>query len=358
MIKTNSSHKIKIRKSSRLISFVIKFLLLAVSLVIIVVVSAGYLLNSKIFYEYFIPKYVERVSPDVFFTHFEIAKGKYSFPGELDFEGMKTSFVRNNRKYDFLIKQIKLNLFRDGLSWEKGKIRIFDLSMGSKVVVFEHLNSSFMLSMPSRRDLKISDGSFDMDSAIVKSYRLNRLSGVFSLDDGNVRFNDVHFYSMDGEVAAEVSFKFDDGFSGHMKGNFLKVDPEELAKINPTFFSKIKGKVDGDIEADFRDMLPVSVKGKLSAPFGAFVRARLLKQLLAYLPVGPQKNKIVKFIKENREVEFQEARVDFRSLNENSVSMDVDLLCEDLNLDVNLTIDINLKGGLDQFLFGLRKLAK
>lgn len=118
----------------------------------------------------------------------------------------------------------------------------------------------------------------------------------------------------------------------------------ELSEIAPNMRGRINGSA--EVEIQRADNAIHAVNGHFDAPQGAQIPAALLQPILAYIPASTQRDILKELIAAGLDVFFDHADVRLKSAQSDSLNFLVKMDSKTLNLDLAVTIDFNVEGGL------------
>lgn len=128
------------------------------------------------------------------------------------------------------------------------------------------------------------------------------------------------------------------------------LDTAAMENINFSFFSQVRGRIYGTIE----------VRG----PTGGFeeihmnvrlnedgeIQANVLEPLLDYIPKSTQEKTLRAAVKNNLRIRVNNAQMKLANQDSETVSADIQLKSDQLNLDLNVTVDFIIEGGMQGLL--------
>ena len=90
----------------------------------------------------------------------------------------------------------------------------------------------------------------------------------------------------------------------------------------------------------------------------ARIRAELLQYLVEYIPHSIQRKMILEAIRLRELIPVENAALRITKKDDATLRNDIKIYSSDVNLDVDLTVDIVIEGGLNQILKHFHKIAK
>jgi hypothetical protein len=133
-------------------------------------------------------------------------------------------------------------------------------------------------------------------------------------------------------------------YTGHV--NVDNVDLDALEKVNPDVFSKMNGRMTGGFILDGKESNIYNFESNVKIHSNGEIKAVLLEPLLNYIPQSTQRKDLEALIKEDGNVPLELARVTLKKLTADQMSSEINLGSKKLNLNTNLTVEINVEGGI------------
>ena len=118
----------------------------------------------------------------------------------------------------------------------------------------------------------------------------------------------------------------------------------ELSEIAPNMRGRINGSA--EVEIQRADNAINALNGHFDAPQGAQIPAALLQPILSYIPASTQRDILEELIAAGLDVLFDHADVRLKSVRSDSLNLLIKMDSKKLNLDLAVTIDLNVEGGL------------
>ncbi len=118
----------------------------------------------------------------------------------------------------------------------------------------------------------------------------------------------------------------------------------ELSEVAPNMRGRVNGSAEVEIQKSGNAVS--ALKGHFDAPQGAQIPAAFLQPVLAYIPASTQRDILEELIAPGRDVLFDHADVRLKSVQSDSLNLLVKMDSKKLNLDLAVTIDLNVEGGL------------
>ncbi|MBI5023398.1 MAG: hypothetical protein HZC18_00135 [Candidatus Omnitrophica bacterium] len=111
----------------------------------------------------------------------------------------------------------------------------------------------------------------------------------------------------------------------------------------------MRGRINGSAEVEIQraDNAIHALSGHFDAPQGAQIPAAFLQPVLSYIPAGTQRDILGDLITAGTDVFFDHADVRLKSVRSDSLNLLIKMDSKTLNLDLAVTIDLNVEGGLN-----------
>lgn len=133
-----------------------------------------------------------------------------------------------------------------------------------------------------------------------------------------------------------------------MHADMAQVDLSRIAPQTRDMSGRLDGKFDIDVQRATNTI--GAFNGYLDAPQGAQLQAVLLQPLLTYIPASNQKSLLERLIAENANVFFDRANVRLENARNDTLHFFIEMDSRGLNLDIGVTVDLRVEGGLNGLL--------
>lgn len=270
--------------------------------------------------------------------------------GVVSFQGIKIKLKLNGQVYFISLDEVKVSELYEIFKRQASiGYDISHVAIVSDLVNVSELKLKGNLELLSNKVSKYN-GLINALSLDLNRIQLTNISTSLSGDLTKARFSQMSFNCYKGQVNADMQIGFSHEMTIGTNAQLKNIDVEALTYLNPEFFSQIQGLVDGRIQVTIQDTKITAFRGMLFAPKGGVIKASLLKELAQYMP---QRRMIEELIAQNKKVPVNQAQVETVSLNDEKFSSQIKLFSSELNLDMNITADINVEGGLKAVLGSL-----
>ncbi len=263
--------------------------------------------------------------------------------GSIHFKGVKTKFKVKQASY-FISTG---DLIVDGVYGLLSPSSNIPFQAKHNALVSDQLNVSDMniqgVVVLAKRQVERYEGEVIAKTLEFNKVFVSDLKSKVSGDLTKVKFSELAVALYQGHLKSEILIGFADVSSLSINANYEGIDVAQLVAINPALFSQMKGLVDGQVQVTAQDGKIKAFRGRGIAPHGGMVKAALIKFLLQYMP---QKEQIEMLIAGNDDIPLNQAKIETVSFNDEKFASQIKLFSSQLNMDINLTLDINLEGGL------------
>lgn len=186
------------------------------------------------------------------------------------------------------------------------------------------------------------EGNIETPSLMYNQVAITDLRALIHGDSQTVKISkiDNHFYG--GKVLGDVLIGLGEDNNLSVNINFNGVDLSLMEPINQEVFSQMHGLIDGQVQLTSKQGHVTAFRGRAIAPKGGIIKAELLKFLAQYVP---QRAQIEALIAQQQMVPLDKAQLETVSFNDEKFASQIRLFSSQLNLDMNITLDINIDGG-------------
>jgi hypothetical protein len=133
-------------------------------------------------------------------------------------------------------------------------------------------------------------------------------------------------------------------YAGHVNMESFNLDA--LEKANPEIFSKMNGRLTGGFLLDGKESRIENFDSNIKIDSNGEIKAVLLEPLLNYIPQSTQRKDLELLIQQDGNVPLELAKVTLKKLTAEQMSSEINLASKKLNLNTNLTVEINVEGGI------------
>ena len=315
--------------------------------VILVVCAAVYLcLNSAPLSMKAIPFIINHITRDVQMRELAIARQKFTFPLQFHAEDVHIAITTPTGSYRVIMSDV----------WVKGSMREKQLTLttGSTAITGSNLDIhdstiTATATITQGRPPEVR-GALVAALAAISGYQCGDVSLRVESRVGKNTTGDFLARCYDGDVRGSIALQHtpDASYTAHTE--FSNINTEKMRGANPMVFSQMSGRINGVVHATGGSHGFPSVYSFISAPYGGQIKAALLKPLIDHIPVASQRAQLQALIAVGGEVPLDTARIQIKNASDEALAADIVLVSRSLNLNINLTVDINIDGGLQSLL--------
>lgn len=185
----------------------------------------------------------------------------------------------------------------------------------------------------------ISEGSVKGDFLSAAGITLSSFEAYFSGNENLLIADPWRAQWADGNLSGRLTVA-PEAYTMH-----ADVAQVELSEVAPNMRGRINGS--GEVEIQRSDNAIHAGNGHFDAPQGAQIPAAFLQPILSYIPASAQRDILEDLITAGTDVFFDHADVRLKSAQSDSLNLLIKMDSKKLNLDLTVTIDLNVEGGLN-----------
>ncbi len=329
---------------------IILFLIFFFYCVIVFLYSA---LNSPRFWEKLTLQFVRAQYTDIEVSEFKIGKSRFQLPLKLNFSNIKFSLTKEKEMYVINLKNAVLDL----VNRRQIQIQLRGLGGRASSFTFNQADALLLIS-PSRKGSSIN-GDLKVAEMDLNSYQLRDIAAKIIGEPNQIRFKDIIANFYDGQMSGEILLDYHKQITYSIEAELTHVSLNRMRSVNPAVFSKIQGQVDGHLKATGDAKKIHSIQSSINAPSGGELKASLLSYLVRYIPPSQQRDDLEELVATDGDVSFEKANLQLESVNDKKLLNKIKLESNKFNLDINLDVEINIEGGLNNLLnYYSKKLSR
>ena len=293
-----------------------------------------------------IPSFIHWQFSNIKVEKFAIGRQSFIFPDWLTLEDVRGAFLTSNVRYEAQLKSIVLagkKIFSS--AGRRISLKIRDARLSSEMMDVAGLDVEGELT-----NQPLARGIFSIKAVHWLGYAASDINGEFITDQQKIVIQPLKAGIYGGDVDAEIVLEYPKNVAYSIKAKFAQVDTKQLEMINASFFSNMKGKIDGDLEFRGDSSGINNIQGSLWSSQGGEIKAVLLKPLLDYLPQSTQKKDLDLLIKEQKNIPLDTAVFKIISWEDEKIKTRIDLESKKFNLDIGVPLDVNIEGGVKNLL--------
>ncbi len=278
----------------------------------------------------------------------------------LTFDKISGWIVQQHQTYHLQVKQIHVEGLKSFLSRSTVRIDLKAARMSVDSASMNGIIQDFNLTSDFERR-GVSDKipfSFHLSGLNFNEYNCSALKGDGSLGHQKITIKDFQADCYDGKITAQLSWSYVNRQAFQMEVDFQDVDLRELEKINRNVFDKIHGRIAGKLMAKGDKNGTAEFESTINLLSGGEIQAALLEPLLPYIPQSVQRKDLEGLIKNKGRVPVEKAVIQLKRVADEKLSSTVNLESKKMNLNSNVTLDINVEGGVKNLYSHLMKFLK
>ncbi len=323
-----------------------KVIVILITLILIIAGTAYWALNSATFTELVLPPVANYFVKDIRITKLTVAQQTFSLKGAFT--------------VDSLLIKIKDQTGEIALAFDKVQIAsVYDLLRIGRLVSINASGGTFMAT-----DLVIdaiqfhgaaahtSDNKYtlngDVSIAKVDAQKLivtnmtGHLEGVLP----EITISNIMAQCYNGSLNVAVIAKPEEKGYLEISLTLDNIDIYEAGKDRPDLFNQVNGIADISALVKANTGGITDVQAEMVMVEKSKVNASLLQYLLNYIPPSAERTELELSIKEKKKITVDKAAVKVTDFDSEKISLLVQLSSKRINLDLNLTLDLIVEGGL------------
>ncbi len=265
-----------------------------------------------------------------------------------DLRFMFTPAHREKQQWQGQIAALYLDNLRSLAKTKKINVSVEQADVASQEVRLKGVFSRMTIVLTGSK-WNISSANLRGNSLAAPGVTLNSLKAYFS-GNANLLIADPWFAQWaQGNLKGRLTLAPQD-YTIH-----LDITQIELGEVA----SGMRGRINGDIDAEIKsaDNEILTLSGSFDAPQGAQIPAAFLQPILSYIPASTQRDILEQLIAAGMDVLFDHANVRMKSVRSDSLNLLIKMDSKKLNLDLVVTVDLNVEGGLKSLLERLPQMA-
>lgn len=196
-----------------------------------------------------------------------------------------------------------------------------------------------------RRKLTLMQGSVTVSDVQWDKIKARQVAFFLSGDLRALEFKDIHASAYGGSIIGSARFFPErQEYSADITADGIEM--AKLAEVNEQVASQIAGRARGHVRLAGRGADLSSLESDWSMFDGAKVNASLLSALAQYIPQSQEKKRLEALIKKGGQLPVEVLSFQVRSDTPRHLGGEVKLKSREVNLELNLTNDINTDGTL------------
>ena len=289
-------------------------------------------------------------------SSFKVGSQDYSLNGLLRLNNIAFVCSAGEDTYRGLIGELTLNsLPRLILSGAPVAVHAGGMEVQSKAVHWQNaaLNAQW-------QRVESWQGTFQAPELGVGGFKMrNFRTQLGSQNRPRLEVTNMHADFYDGQLSGEILLAYRPELPYHMNLEIKRANLDLLGEDQKALFGALHGTMNMtlDMRADKEQIR--QLKGDLTLSPGSTVNAGLASFLLAYLPkTSSQHAALSALVAKGGLLFLDDTSFRFENLNTEALRGGLNVKSKELNLNANVTVDLNVEGGMHNLLNLLDKLKK
>jgi len=193
------------------------------------------------------------------------------------------------------------------------------------------------------------NGSLKVSRIDVQGVMAKDTRAKINISQEKIELSDIKLETCDGFVQGNADVylnKPDFEINLQLEG----LNAAMLEHIYPPVLSNVKGKLSGNMFLHGLQGGIENIECDFNMNQGSELNAVLLAALMAYIPDQVKTDKLIKAIKGQELFSVDKGQIRVYNENDQTLSSNILLQSKEMNLDVNVTVDFNIEGGIRNLL--------
>ena len=300
---------------------------------------------------------IEHLLPGARVTELSARGQHYSWPGNLAWDDVRFGVMLKGRDYHATLPHLAVSGGQT-LFYDRSSLKI--LIKGAEVLcspgAVKGVDAEFLASLEQRK-LILLEGPVTAAAVTWDKLVAQNVSFHVSKDSGEFLFTNILVSAYGGKVTGSAHVKPEGMiFTADLLAD--GIDTAKLADLNDQISSQVTGRANGHVRLSGRGEELVFLESDCSMLRGAKVNAALLSALAQYIPASQEKKRLDKLIKKGGQLPVEVLAFKFSSDTPQHLRGDIKLKSREVNLELNLTNDINTDGTLMSLLDYWKQFGK
>lgn len=330
--------------------WILRCFLLVIVIVVAGVVGGGvWALNSPWVGMKVMSRLIEQPSSGMRVESISIRRQTYSWPGQFRMEGVSLAIERKGKAIRLDSPEVLLDGTATLLSDTKNlTITVTDGDIAYDDITVKGAQARLALHLGSPR--WTIEGPVEAASVTWEKWNMADFSSAMTCDSRSIDFANLRADLYGGSVSGTVNVVFGKtAYSADIAA--YGIEMAQLAEVSGTLAREIKGSAGGHIRVAGRGNLLDSMETDWTMAKGAEIDAALLSALLQYIPKQSRERKhLDTLIKNGGLLPVEVLKLNLRSNNPRHLGGEITLKSRKVNLELNVTTDINTDGRLSSLL--------
>jgi hypothetical protein len=315
----------------------------------VVLVSASILywgLNSRGLTERLVPPIANIFLKDIRITQLSLDQQRFNINGSFSFDSVIIKVSDKAGEMGVALDQLRITSIYDLLRLDRPiEITLRDGTFMGADLVINAIEFNGVLVQRSKNNYEI-DGNISISKAIAQKLIVSNITGQIEGMLPNIAITNIIADCYGGKVHGSVLCQPEDDGYVNLSLNLDSVDISKIANDRPDLVSQVDGIADIYLMMQSHNSAITDFKADLTMTEKSRVNAALMQFLIDYIPNSAERKELALLIKEKKKIALDKAIVKVTDFDSEKISLAVQLASKRINLDLNLTLDLIVEGGL------------
>lgn len=336
----------------KIIRILLVLFLFLVLLLVLVTASIWVILRSPQLTGKVIPPLVNSLGLPARITRLQISGQDYRFPGGITLRGVQADISVDQNSYQVAIAEC-IGKHLEGLLSAEGRspyVSFRDAALTSKTVTLSGTRGFLQKITPKHWAGEVHIAALESQGLSLKS-----VSAVLSAGPRTLELSDIKAVAYDGTLTGRAAVNYS---PLTYSADLLLEDwnAEKLETLNPGVFSNMRGSITLDLTVAGPAGGITVLTGDARLRAGSRMNAALLGPLVQHVPKKAQSRRLKIAVEQKELIRVNVAQAHFFHKTADTLGVDINLKSPDPNLDIQLTLDVNLDSGLSDVLTSFKEL--
>jgi hypothetical protein len=312
--------------------------------------SIWYIINSGWFIEKGLPFAFSKIEPSISIPSLTVERTQATAEGRYEINAFALSFVTSDIEGNVSFEEFSVASFWYLMGLSDSAPALFTLSnfqYSQKDLDINGLSFDAKLFLKNKADWHMQ-GTSEVSEAVFSGYRITDFSAPFEFSPDLIRISNIEASMYEGSIVGALNLLPKEDGTFTLTLNIAGLNTVQLAKDKPDQFSQLQGIANGTVKVEGNKNGIRLIVADIMLQKNANIRARLLEGLVPYLPEQSlQRKDLEGLIRADEMVSLDKAVIHAENMSLDSISATIRIYSERFNLDINLSVDFNVEGGLD-----------
>jgi hypothetical protein len=312
--------------------------------------SAVYwLMNSAPMYEFMVPRLFASMAFPAHVDHFSLQRASLGVDGQYQVKGLETQLSVDGENIFFAFDVFDVSniitLIR-GIADSSVTVSLRNGSVRFEKQSINGLDLRASLEYPEKHVI-YSRGTLAADHAVFEALKTTEITALFELTPASMRIYNIEGFFYGGSIIADYLYDFDQSQAFEARLNIAGIDVERLGTDRPDLVSQLKGIANISLRLGGKEGTVELLEAEARFTKNGKISAALLAPLLTYIPQHSiQRKDLERLVELKQMIDLDKSVVQLKNAGADTVSATVQLASSRFNIDINLSIDVNVEGGV------------